>query len=335
MFGLETLFNNDKTVTIMIVIAVSVIAMMFLQPFFQKRNVKQRVKIISREVDVLKQYERQRMEKEKRSKQASLRRQLSSREKERISAELSRRAATISHNLNLGSRISDAMRLKLSQAGYRREEHAYNYILAKIIGFPVGLIIGWYMNNNLLNFEADTTYLLSFFGFGILGFMMPNIIVKNQRDKRKANILKFFPDALDLIIVCVQSGMTLETALRRVATEIELSSEILAEEMVILVAELNYIRDRRVAYTNFAERCGLEQVKDFVTAVVQSEVHGTAILSSLRVQSEELRFDRIQRAEAKANALSTKLTVPLAFFMLPVVFIVVLTPGIANVLRSF
>lgn len=327
-------FVNGGWVAAMLAIIIFAIVFTLLQPFFTEKNRKQRVKIIAREVDDLRKYERARLDKETRIRDTAVRRHLSARGTDKISDRV-KKLSDISTKFNLDNKVSDELRTKLTQAGYRREEYAYVYVLMKIIGIPAGLIIGLYLNFALGHEFGTRNYLFTIIGATLFGFFLPNIMVKNAITKRSEEIILNFPDSLDLMMICVQSGMTLELAIRRVSDEVSRSAPILGEELAILAAELNYIKERRVAYANFAERCGVDQIRDFTTAVVQSEIYGTSILSSLRVQADELRNDRMQRAENKANSLPAKLTLPLALFMLPVVFFVVLSPGVTNALRAF
>jgi tight adherence protein C len=139
---------------------------------------------------------------------------------------------------------------------------------------------------------------------------------------------------LDLLLICVESGMALEPALSRVAKEIGSQSVALAEEMTLTVAELSYLQDRRKALDNLAKRTGLETVRAVVTSLVQSEKYGTPLGTALRVLAQENRDDRMALAEKKAAALPPKLTVPMILFFLPVIFVVILGPSIIVVTQS-
>ena len=135
-----------------------------------------------------------------------------------------------------------------------------------------------------------------------------------------------FPDALDLLLICVQAGMSIEQGFRRVSQEIGTRSVPLAEEFALTTAELSYLPDRRTAYENFYKRTGLEGVKNISTSLIQAEKYGTPLGSALRVVAQETRDQRMNEAEKKAASLPPKLTLPLMLFFLPVLFVVILTP---------
>jgi len=164
-------------------------------------------------------------------------------------------------------------------------------------------------------------------GFGYVGFYAPNIYVSNKASKRKQSIQRAWPDALDLMLICVESGMSIEAAFRKVSEEIGTQSIPLAEELVLVGAELSFLQERRMAYENMANRTGLESVKSVAQALVQAERYGTPVGQALRVLAAESRDQRMNEAEKKAAALPPKLTVPMILFFLPVLFGVILGPA--------
>jgi len=159
------------------------------------------------------------------------------------------------------------------------------------------------------------------------GFYAPVLYVSNRASKRKQSIQKAWPDALDLMLICVESGMSVEAAFRRVADEIGTQSVELAEEFVLTNAELSFLQERRQAYENLANRTGLESVKSVSQALIQAERYGTPVAHALRVLASESRDMRMNAAEKKAAALPPKLTVPMILFFLPVLFAVILGPA--------
>jgi tight adherence protein C len=163
------------------------------------------------------------------------------------------------------------------------------------------------------------------------GIKSPEIFLRNITSKRQQSIRRAWPDALDLLLICVESGMSIEQAFRRVSHEIGTQSTALAEELTLTTAELSYLPERRVAYENLAQRTGLEQVKAVTTALVQAERYGTPLGTALRVLAQESRDQRMSAAEKKAAGLPPKLTVPMILFFLPVLFVVILTPAIIQV----
>ena len=164
-------------------------------------------------------------------------------------------------------------------------------------------------------------------GAGFLGFYVPNMFISNLAQKRQLSIKQAFPDALDMLLICVQSGMSVEAAFGKVSKEVGRQSIELAEEMTLTTAELSYLQDRRQAYENLAKRTGLPGVKAVTTALVQAERYGTPVGTALRTMAKENREIRQGEAEAKAAALPPKLTVPMIIFFLPVLFIVILGPA--------
>ena len=166
----------------------------------------------------------------------------------------------------------------------------------------------------------------------VAGFYAPNIYLKNRIDKRRASIMQAFPDALDLMLICVEAGMSIEAAITKVSQEMGPSSIDLAEELSLLSAELSYLPDRRLAYENLGKRTNHPGVKAVATAMTQAETYGTPLANALRVMAKENRDLRLSAAEKKASALPAKLTVPMILFFLPVLFIVILGPAILNVI---
>ena len=166
----------------------------------------------------------------------------------------------------------------------------------------------------------------------VAGFYAPNIYLKNRIDKRRASIMQAFPDALDLLLICVEAGMSIEAAITKVSQEMGPSSIDLAEELSLLSAELSYLPDRRMAYENLGKRTNHPGVKSVATAMTQAETYGTPLATALRVMAKENRDLRMSAAEKKASALPAKLTVPMILFFLPVLFIVILGPAILNVI---
>src|SRR5262249_55755075 len=149
----------------------------------------------------------------------------------------------------------------------------------------------------------------------------------NLVQRRQTSIKQAFPDALDMLLICVQSGMSAEAAFGKVADEIGIASLELAEELSLTTAELSYLPDRRAAYENLGKRTGLPGVKAVTTALIQAERYGTSIGRALRVMAQENREARMAEAEKKAAALPPKLTVPMIVFFLPVLFIVIMGPA--------
>lgn len=169
---------------------------------------------------------------------------------------------------------------------------------------------------------------------GYIGLYLPTVFIKNKIQKRQDSISKAFPDALDLLLICVQAGMSVEAAFAKVAQEIVAQSLELGEELTMTTAELSYLPERRQAFENLGKRTGLPSIKATVTAMIQAERYGTPVSQALRVMAKENRDMRMMEAEKKAAALPPKLTVPMIIFFLPVLFIVILGPAAIRVSRS-
>jgi tight adherence protein C len=177
--------------------------------------------------------------------------------------------------------------------------------------------------------------MLAVIGLGYLGFYAPNIFISNKAGKRQHSIRRAWPDALDLMLICVESGVSIEAAIKRVSEEMTTSSPELAEEMVLTNAELSFLQERRVAYENLAKRTGLDIVQAVTQALIQAERYGTPIAQALRVLAQESRDQRMNEAEKKAAALPPKLTVPMILFFLPVLIAVILGPAGIQVSDKF
>jgi tight adherence protein C len=165
------------------------------------------------------------------------------------------------------------------------------------------------------------------------GMYLPSLFVKNKIARRQLSIKRAFPDSLDLLLICVESGMSIEAGFRKVAQEIGSQSIPLAEELTLTTAELSYLQDRRKAYENLAKRTNLEGVKSVCMALQQAERYGTPMSQTLRVMAQENRDMRMSEAEKKAAGLPPKLTVPMILFFLPVLFIVILGPAAIRVMQ--
>ncbi len=227
---------------------------------------------------------------------------------------------------------AESARKKLMMAGYRGQGPVFTFMTARLsLPFVVAIITGIYVY--LLNgFELDSFgRLVATFGGFCVGFYLPSIYISNAVTKRQQKIQSAWPDALDLLLICVEAGMSIEAALQKVGDEVGPSCPELSEELGLTTAELSYLQERKQAYVHLAERTGLDSVRGVVTALVQSEKYGTPLGQSLRVMAKESRELRMQEAEKKAAALPPKLTVPMIGFFLPVLFAVIIGPAMMQV----
>ncbi len=221
---------------------------------------------------------------------------------------------------------------RLAQAGFRGPKPVTTYYFFRLVA-PIALAVfaGLYLFLiNGFGLPAMSRLCLCM-GAMTLGYYAPNIYISNIASKRRQSIMAGFPDALDLLLICVESGMSIEAALGKVAQEIGASSIELAEELSLLVAELSYLPDRRVAYEGLSRRTNHQGVKSVSTAMIQAERYGTPLGQALRVMAKENRELRMAAAEKIAAALPAKLTVPMILFFLPVLFIFILGPAIIRI----
>jgi len=228
----------------------------------------------------------------------------------------------------------EASRDMLRQAGFRAEKHLVTFLaLRVIIPIVVAIITFVYASTIFADKVSPNMSVAAAIIALVVGFYIPGVGLKNLIQRRQSSIKKAWSDALDLLLICVESGMALEPSLVRVAKEIGSQSVPLAEELSLTVAELSYLQDRRKALDNLGRRTGLETVRAVVTSLIQSERYGTPLGTALRVLAQENRDSRMAEAEKKAAALPPKLTVPMILFFLPVIFVVILGPSIIMVMK--
>jgi len=227
---------------------------------------------------------------------------------------------------------TDAAKGQLAMAGYRGPQAEIGFLFFRLVTPVASLILGAIYIFGILNLSYSfTTKLALVLAATYAGLKGPEIFLSNTISKRQFSMRRAFPDAMDLLLICVESGMSIEHAFRRVSQEIGVRSIPLAEEFALTTAELSYLPDRRAAYDNFYKRTGLDSVKQIVTSLVQAEKYGTPLGAALRVVSQEARDTRMMEAEKKAASLPPKLTVPMIIFFLPVLFAVILTPAIIQI----
>jgi tight adherence protein C len=230
---------------------------------------------------------------------------------------------------------SETIKDSLRQAGFRSEKHLITFLAARaIVPLVVSILTFVYTSTVFADKVSPNMRIVATMIALVFGFYVPSIALKNLIGRRQASIKKAWSDALDLLLICVESGMALEPAFMRVSKEIGSQSVPLAEEMTLTIAELSYLQDRRKALDNLAKRTGLETVRAVVTSLIQSERYGTPLGTALRVLAQENRDNRMAEAERKAAALPPKLTVPMILFFLPVIFVVVLGPSVILVTQQ-
>jgi tight adherence protein C len=237
-------------------------------------------------------------------------------------------------NFNLSKWVGqEEARAMLVQAGYRGQAPYVTYLFFRMTMPVVMLFASLFYIFVVLDLDYPPMIKIAVsIGCAYFGMHSPNLFLKNKIQRRQLSIKRAFPDALDLLLICVESGMSIEAAFRKVSEEVGTQSVALAEEFTLTTAELSYLPDRRQAYENLAQRTGLEGVKAVCLALQQSERYGTPLATTLRVLAQENRDMRMAEAEKKAAGLPPKLTVPMIVFFLPVLFVVILGPAAIRVL---
>ncbi len=244
-------------------------------------------------------------------------------------------AKRVVDKFNLRSWLSSELAVdRLMRAGFRGPKAETTFLVARLFA-PLGMlgVALFYMLINKgfgLPFAGQAMIVLAAL---YLGIKLPEIYLSNMTSKRQASMRRAFPDALDLLLICVESGMSIEHAFRKVSTEIGSASVPMAEELALTTAELSYLPDRRMAYENLAKRTDLDSVKSVTTVLIQAERYGTPLGHALRVLAQESRDQRMTAAEKKAASLPPKLTVPMIVFFMPALFIVILTPALIQIFK--
>jgi tight adherence protein C len=224
-------------------------------------------------------------------------------------------------------------RLKLVQAGYRGQAPYVTYLFFRMVTPVAAFVLALFYLFVVTHFNQPPIIKIGLaIGATYIGMQLPLMMLKSQIQKRQLSIKRAFPDTLDLLLICVESGMSIEAAFKKVSEQVGSQSVALAEELTLTTAELSYLPDRRQAYENLAKRTDLEGVKSVCMALQQGERYGTPLGAMLRVMAQENRDMRMSEAEKKAAGLPPKLTVPMILFFLPVLFVVILGPAAIKVL---
>ncbi len=234
----------------------------------------------------------------------------------------------------LAGEMAHKIRIQLYQAGYRNPKGVVVFLMLRIILPIVFMLLAMMFLSAAEKPIPNGMQFLILCGAAFAGFGLPRIMVKNAAIKRLQELNINFPDALDLMLICVQGGLAIEPTIDRVAKEMADNAPILAEELGLLSAELGLLSNRKEAFTNFSSRVGNGAVRNFANAMVQAEQYGTGVSKALRVLADDLRDQRMAAAEQKAMALPPKLTVPMIVFFLPSLFIVILGPAVIQAMAA-
>ncbi|GGD05441.1 type II secretion system F family protein [Aureimonas glaciei] len=319
--------TSSQALGIFVAVAVFTTLMTVAMPLLSGNNLKTRMRAVALEREEVRARERARLSIEKeRGRKGTVRQ-----------AESSGLAAAVVEKFNLRKALVDDNTVsKLRIAGFRGQRPLTLFLFARVT-LPLvmlALAVTYIFGIGLL---ADRPVMLRVcvcLIVAYIGFYLPNIYISNKATNRKQSITRAWPDALDLLLICVESGLSIEGAFRRVSDEIGIQSVPLAEELVLVCAELSYLTDRKTAYQNLALRTGIEDVRAVSTALIQAEKYGTPVGQALRTLSQESRDMRMNAAEKKAAALPPKLTVPMIVFFLPVLFAVIIGPAIIQVMAA-
>jgi len=320
MISFVTQHLDSQTLVMMFAaVAAGATVLTLAMPLLSTDNLSKRMKAVALERDKIRQRERERLAQ---SSKVALRQ----------SPKMYMKRAVDNFNLSkwVGQEEARAM---LMQAGYRGQAPYVTYLFFRMTMPVVMLLASLFYIFIVLDLDYPPMFKIAIcIGCAYFGMHSPNLFLKNKIQRRQTSIKRAFPDALDLLLICVESGMSIETAFRKVSEEVGTQSVALAEEFTLTTAELSYLPDRRQAYENLAQRTGLEGVKAVCLALQQSERYGTPLATTLRVLAQENRDMRMAEAEKKAAGLPPKLTVPMIVFFLPVLFVVILGPAAIRVL---
>lgn len=314
---------TDPNFVFAALVGIAVFATIFtvMMPMLGGSGLQSRMKNVAIEREGIRARERARLatDNQKRGKAVSLKQQA---QKPGIRALVER--------LDLKKALADENTLNsLRNAGYRGQNPLTMFLFLRFV-LPFVAFVGAIFYVFILGHLPDHSTMMKVFiciAVAYAGFYAPNLYISNRSSKRKFSVQRAWPDALDLMLICVESGMSVEVAIKKVADEIGTASAELAEELILTNAELSFLPERRQAYENLANRTGLDSVKSVMQALTQAEKYGTPVATALRVLSAESREMRLNEAEKKAAALPPKLTVPMILFFLPVLFIVILGPA--------
>ena len=321
---LDFLINaiNPTTLTMVFAaVAAAATVLTLAMPLVFADPLGKRMKAVAIEREKLRQRERERM----------------AQEQQRVSLRQSPKQyiQTIVDRFNLKKWVGqEEARLKLVQAGYRGQAPYITFLFLRMVTPVAALVLSVGYVFFVLHLQQSTSVKIGIcIAAAYVGMHLPLMILKNKIQRRQLSIKRAFPDTLDLLLICVESGMSIEAAFKKVSDEIGTQSVPLAEELTLTMAELSFLSDRRQAYENLAKRTDLDGVKSVCMALQQAERYGTPLATMLRTMAQENRDMRMAEAEKKAAGLPPKLTVPMIVFFLPVLFVVILGPAAIKVMH--
>jgi len=321
MFDLimEKLSNPHFVAGLLVAIGCAASVLTFAMPLLQTDNLGRRMKAVGSERERIRQRERERL--------------AAGQQKVSLRQEPKRLFKQVVDQFNLSSWLgTEQAKQQLAMAGYRGAGAEYAFLFFRLVLPIVFFLVSLLYMFVILQWDKPAIMKIGIaIGAAYLGIKGPEIFLSNTITKRKKSIERAYPNALDLLLICAESGMSIELAVRKVSQEIGTESIAMAEELTLLAAEMSYLADRRQAYENFGARTGLESIRSLVTVLVQAERYGTPLGAALRVLAQESRDHRMTAAEKKAAALPPQLTVPMVLFFLPALFIAIMTPAIVQI----
>jgi tight adherence protein C len=323
MLDLLSAMLEDRRLMAMIFAAIAAVAtvLTLAMPLLGRDALKERMAAVATEREKIRQRERER---------------LARGEKPSLRSSPKQYMQTVVEKFQLSDWVGqETMRAKLIEAGYRGNGPYIAFLFFRFVAPLAMMCVSLVYVFLVLDLDMAWTLKLGIcIGATYLGMKLPNLFINNQIQRRQISISQAFPDALDLLLICVESGMSLEMAFQRVSEEIGVQSVALAEELTLATAEMSYLSDRRLSFENLAKRVPLEGMKSLCMALQQSERFGTPVATALRVIAQENRDQRMTAAEKKAAALPPQLTVPMIVFFLPVLFVVILGPAVIKVMET-
>ena len=315
-----SLLNTQSMTMVFAAVAAAATVLTLAMPYAFADSLGKRMKAVALEREKIRQRERERMAQE--------------RQKVSLRQTPKQYVQTIVEHFNLSKWVGqEEARLKLIQAGYRGQAPYITYLFFRMVTPTVAFLFAVFYLFVVLDINQPTPVKIGIcIAAAYIGMHLPLMLLKSKIQKRQLSIKRAFPDTLDLLLICVESGMSIEAALKKVGDEVGSQSVALAEELTLTTAELSYLPDRRQAYENLAKRTDLDGVKSVCMALQQAERYGTPLATMLRVMAQENRDMRMSDAEKKAAGLPPKLTVPMIVFFLPVLFVVILGPAAIKVM---
>jgi tight adherence protein C len=316
----ENLINPQSIATLLAAVAAIATVLTVAMPLVYVDPLARRMKAVAFEREKLRQQERERLAQQK--------------QKATLRTSPKQFVQVLVERLNLSKWVGqEEARQKLSQAGYRGQAPYMTFLVMRMVAPLAFLAVAVFYLFFLLDLKQPPIVKLgACIGAAWLGLQLPMLLLKNQIQRRQLSINRAFPEALDLLLICVESGMSIEAAFRKVSDEVGGQSVPLAEELMLTTAELSYLPDRRQAYDNLVKRTDLLGVRSVCMALQQAERYGTPLGTMLRTMAQENRDMRMAEAEKKAAGLPPKLTVPMIVFFLPVLFVVILGPAIMQII---